>query len=106
MSANYTDINISNKQATGIAFGLYGIHGSAVSLPGELDFNFRIESSSGTYLLKISRPDADTTYLEFHLSILQHVAQSDLEIISPVPHPDLTGKVDGFKFLCALYARY
>ena len=65
MSIKYSEIIITNNQAAGIAFELYGIQGRAVSLPGEVDFNFRIDSEDGKYLLKVSRPDADLEYLVF-----------------------------------------
>ena len=91
MSTRFTDIKILKKQAEGIAFKLYGLHGSAVSLPGELDFNFRIDAEGKMYMLKVSRPDANQEYLEFQQEILQHVAKSNLEIISPIPLPDQQG---------------
>jgi 4-aminobutyrate aminotransferase-like enzyme/Ser/Thr protein kinase RdoA (MazF antagonist) len=87
----YTKTKISESRATSIAFELYGIKGRAVSLPGEVDLNYRIKTVSESYLLKIGRPRADTAILEFQQKILQHVALSDPEIISPVPLPDLQG---------------
>ncbi len=84
-------MKISNDRGAAIAFQLYGIEGKAVSLPGEVDLNFRIEGASESYLLKISPPEADTAILEFQQAILQHVAHSDPDIISPVPLPDLQG---------------
>jgi len=91
MSANYRKLGISEKQAVHIALELYGLEAGAVSLPGELDFNFRLKSESGSYLLRISRPGADLEYLDFQQKILQHVADSDSGTISPVPLPDLQG---------------
>jgi len=91
MSANYPDFLISNKQAEDIAHELYGIQGEAVSLPGELDLNYKIKAPEGTFLLKVSRPDTDADFLEFQQAILQHVEMRDPEINSPVPLPDLHG---------------
>ncbi len=91
MSTRYPDIQLSNTQAERVILELYGIQGSAVSLPGELDFNFRVHSSNGTFLLKISRPDTDSDYLEFQQAILQYVVKSDPGINSPVPIQDLHG---------------
>lgn len=91
MSNIYQDIKISDKQAESLFSALYGMDGRAVSLPGELDFNFKMETSNGSFLLKISRPDTDTAYLAFQQEILQHVAESDMEMVSPVPLPDLQG---------------
>lgn len=95
MSNIYQDIRISDKQAEDIFSELYGLQGKAVTLPGELDFNFKIKGPEGTFLLKISRPETNKSYLEFQQKILQHVAESDREIISPVPLPDLNGNFIG-----------
>jgi 4-aminobutyrate aminotransferase-like enzyme/Ser/Thr protein kinase RdoA (MazF antagonist) len=43
--------------------------------------------------LKVSRPETDLEYLESQQKILQHVAKSDTEITSPVPLPDVYGKL-------------
>ena len=91
MSSNYQELGITNEQAAGIALKLYDLDASVVSLPGELDFNFRLKCASESYLLRISRPGADLDYLDFQQKILQHVAQSDSGIISPAPLSDLQG---------------
>ena len=91
MTTDYPKIKITGQQAEGIVSELFGIKGAALSLPGELDFNFRIESKGKRYLLKVGRPDANYEYLEFQQAILQHVAESNREIVSPVPLPDLQG---------------
>jgi len=88
----YTKTKISESQATSIAFELYGIKGTAVPLPGEVDLNYRIKTKAESYLLKIGRPKTDSEYLEFQQMILRHVAKGDPEIISPVPLPDLQGR--------------
>lgn len=87
----FSEIQISEKQAEDIARSLFGIRGKALSLPGELDFNFRIKAADKSYLLKVGRPEIKQDYLEFQQGILQHVAQSNTRIISPVPLPDLQG---------------
>jgi hypothetical protein len=43
MGTSYSHIKITEKQAVHIASDLYGIQGKAFPLPGELDFNFRID---------------------------------------------------------------
>ena len=93
MTNDYTSISIKPIQAAGIALDIYGLKGSAVPLPGELDFNFRIDTGKARYLLKVSRPDTDLKYLEFQQAILQHTAKSDVGIQSPHPLPDKEGKL-------------
>ncbi len=91
MSANYQELGISKEQAAKIALELYGLEGRVDSLPGELDFNFQMNYGSESYLLKISRPGADLSFLEFQQALLQHVAHSKSGIKAPVPLPDLQG---------------
>jgi 4-aminobutyrate aminotransferase-like enzyme/Ser/Thr protein kinase RdoA (MazF antagonist) len=81
---NYTEIKIETNQAEKILFELYGIKGKASHLPGYVDFNFRIkiENAEG-YILKISRPDENIKYLEFQQNILQHLEETNSEIIAP-----------------------
>jgi len=64
---NYSNLKISIEQAQEILFELFDIKGVASELPGEVDFNFRIkiENEEG-YILKISRPDEDESYLDFN----------------------------------------
>jgi 4-aminobutyrate aminotransferase-like enzyme/Ser/Thr protein kinase RdoA (MazF antagonist) len=92
MGTSYSHSRISEIQAIQIASELYGISGTALSLPGERDFNFRIDGKDERYLLKVSRSDADLEYLEYQQALLQHVAQCDQDILSPSPLPDLHGK--------------
>lgn len=91
MTSSYPKIKITGQQAESIVSKLFGIKGVALALPGELDFNFRIESKGLWYLLKVSRPDTSKEYLEFQQEILQHVAECKGEIVSPVPLADLRG---------------
>jgi len=95
MSAKYPEIKITSKQAASIASELYDIEATAESLPGWLDFNFRLNRGSKNYLLRISRPGADLEYLDFQQKILQYVADGDSDILSPVPLPDLQGSYIG-----------
>ncbi|MCK4992428.1 MAG: phosphotransferase, partial [Bacteroidales bacterium] len=91
MGTPYSHISITDRQAVNIASDLFGIKGVAVSFPGWIDFNFRIDSGGKSYLLKVSRPEADLEYLGFQNEILQHVAESDTDIESPVTLPDVHG---------------
>jgi len=93
MIQDYSSISIKPEQAARIASEMYGLEGTAVPLPGELDFNFLIDTGEVRYLLKVSRPDTDLEYLEFQQAILQHAANSELDIKSPRPLPDKEGRV-------------
>lgn len=93
MTREYSEILIAPREAASIAKELYDIEGKTIPLPGEVDLNFRIETSSTSYLLKISPPDTNSVNLEFQQSILLHVAQSQQEIIAPSPLPDRQGQL-------------
>jgi 4-aminobutyrate aminotransferase-like enzyme len=52
----------------------FGIAATAIgALPGELDRNYRVESDQGTFVLKISQPDADIDELSLGHALMQHL---------------------------------
>lgn len=81
---DYNQIKISTQQAEEILLELFNIKGTATSLPGEVDFNFRInvENNEG-YILKISRPEEDFKYLDFQQKLLQHANNSSENLVIP-----------------------
>lgn len=89
---NYSDFTIATQQAEAILFELYNIKGKATSLPGEIDFNFRvtIENEEG-YILKISRPDENENYLDFQQKLLQYIAKNGDGLIAPKIIKDRNG---------------
>ena len=91
MGENYLSISIQIDQASKIAKSLYQVSGEVISLPGEIDFNFCIKSDSGSYLLIISRPEADVEFIEFQQELLDHVAKTSASINVPVTFPDQDG---------------
>ena len=91
---NYNQIKIDTKQAEKILSELYNITGNAFELPGEIDFNFRIETSkSENYILKISRPNEQESYLDFQQKLLQHIVLNDQNLIAPKVIQDRNGAV-------------
>ena len=80
----YSAIKITPLEAEKILFELYNIKGKASSLPGYVDFNFRIkiENEEG-YILKISRPEENKKYLYFQQHLLQSIKASDENLIAP-----------------------
>ena len=91
MGADYLSIQIKIDQAEKIAKDLYNIDGKAIALPGELDFNFRIKTETESYILKISRPEMEVSYIEFQQAILGYIANSKYEIDAPKTIPDGDG---------------
>lgn len=89
---NYDNLKISTQQAENILSEVFNIEGNASMLPGEVDFNFRIkvENEEG-YILKISRPDEDVTYLDFQQKLLQFVETNGQNLIAPKVIKDKNG---------------
>lgn len=88
---NYKDLQISTQQAAKLAFEKYGVSGKATTLPGEVDFNFKITTKKSNYILKISRPDAETGYLDFQQRILLHITGNGEEAPFPKVVADMAG---------------
>ena len=91
MNPEYSSLKISTEGAGHIAHELYGLHGVIKALPGELDFNFRIQTQAQTYILKVSRPDVDIDFIRYQQELLTYIANRNQEITSPLPIPDLKG---------------
>ena len=89
---DYNTIKITPSEAEKILFELYDIKGKASSLPGYVDFNFRIklENEEG-YILKISRPEENKKYLEFQQHLLQSIESSGENLIAPKVVTDING---------------
>ena len=62
-----------------IARELFGLDAFAHPLAGEFDDNFRLDTGSGKYVLKVMRPGCDPQFVELQRAVLQHV------IYLPVP---------------------
>ncbi|MGB5666137.1 MAG: aminotransferase class III-fold pyridoxal phosphate-dependent enzyme [Maribacter sp.] len=81
---DYSKIKITPEQAEELVLDLYKIKGIASSLPGEIDFNFRIKViNSEGFILKVSRPNEDENYLDFQQKLLQYVANTNSDLIAP-----------------------
>jgi 4-aminobutyrate aminotransferase-like enzyme/Ser/Thr protein kinase RdoA (MazF antagonist) len=82
MHNNYTTIRVSEEEAGQIAGEHYRLKGEFAFLPGELDFNFKVQTSEATFLLKITRPDPDERYISFQNSLLEHL-ETFPDLITP-----------------------
>jgi len=89
---SYDNLKISTQQAEDILFECFNIKGNASTLPGEVDFNFRIKVANGDgYILKISRPDEIEGYLDFQQKLLQYVEVNGKNLIAPKVITDNNG---------------
>ncbi|MCB0584210.1 MAG: phosphotransferase, partial [Phaeodactylibacter sp.] len=92
-SSSYTDLSISENRAEALALQHYGVKGKATPLPGEVDFNFRLDTAGGhSYTLKLSRPGADTGLLEMQTALLKRLEAAGLPLQLPLPKANKTGE--------------
>ena len=81
---DYSEVKLSPKIAESLILGLYNIEGKAMALPGESDFNFKIITKERScFLLKVSRPNENGGYFDFHQKILQHIEVQKKNIVVP-----------------------
>ena len=81
---NYKKLVLSTNEVEKIVKKEYGISGSASKLQGEIDINYKISTkNSQDYILKISRPDSTSDYLDFQIKILQFINSKKKSI--PIP---------------------
>ncbi|MCH2022237.1 MAG: aminotransferase class III-fold pyridoxal phosphate-dependent enzyme [Saprospiraceae bacterium] len=95
MNTKYTRLQLSIGKAADVAKELFNVTGKIVQLNGEIDFNYKIIcNNSEKYVLKISRPDVEHSYLDFQQKLLEYIADSP-EIIAPKVVLDLNGNAIG-----------
>ncbi|MED5269649.1 MAG: phosphotransferase, partial [Bacteroidota bacterium] len=93
---NYEKLVLSTNEVQRIVKKEYGISGSAKKLQGEIDINYKISTkSSQDFILKISRPDSTSDYLDFQIKILKFINsknknQSISEIVLNKKKKDIT----------------
>ena len=83
MNPSYSSIRITPDQAADIVRQLYQLTGDIVPLPGELDFNFQITQDTRKFVLKISRPEMSSGYIEFQQALLDYVNASNVPVVCP-----------------------
>ncbi len=81
---SYDKILLSTDQAEKILLKYFNIIGSATSLPGEIDFNFKINvNNKPLFILKVSRPDDKNTRLDFQQKLLEYLSVNNKTLIAP-----------------------
>ncbi|MDC6352364.1 aminotransferase class III-fold pyridoxal phosphate-dependent enzyme [Zeaxanthinibacter sp. PT1] len=94
MKTQYQQIIITPEQAQDIASRLYDITGTATALPGEIDFNFRINTPEGeAFLLKIARPGENENYLDFQKQLLLQLQAENPGLAAPLVIEDKQGNM-------------
>ncbi len=69
----------------------WGLEGEVTAVHGERDRNFRIDASSGRYLLKVHNPADTEEVLDFQYSALRHIRA----VAPDVPVPDVVATRHG-----------
>ena len=99
---DYKKLVLSTNEVEKIVKKEYGILGSASKLQGEIDINYKISTkNSQDYILKISRPDSTSDYLDFQIKILKFINSKNKnlpisKIILNKKKKDITEIVDSY----------
>jgi Ser/Thr protein kinase RdoA (MazF antagonist) len=88
----FSSVKITSNQASDIAKTFYKIEGKISPLNGWEDFNFKIETESGSFVLKVSRPDENIEYVKYQYKILDYISNNTVQIISPKVFPNINGE--------------
>jgi 4-aminobutyrate aminotransferase-like enzyme/Ser/Thr protein kinase RdoA (MazF antagonist) len=99
---NYEALDISPGDIAELARIHYDLRGRILKLPGEVDFNYLIESKNRKYTLKVTRPQTSQEYLEFQYAILKHLVASDF----PRQIPEIIPSTDGRDYITLDNQRY
>ena len=95
--SEYKTVKISKEQAEKILNNLFQIEASASLVHGELDFNFKIEiSGKPQFVLKISRPNEDESYLNFQNQVLNRLNQDSSVVAAEVIVDKNGNKISAF----------
>lgn len=66
---------VTDSEAAHIAKQLYDLDGTATSLSGEYDDNFRLDAATGDrYVLKIMRPGCERAFIDLQIEALHRLA--------------------------------
>src|SRR5579864_4528141 len=84
---------VSPDEAVRIARKLYGLQGSARSMPGEYDHNFQITTvDGGSFVLKVMHPGRERPLVDLQCQALQHLASHAPGLALPRVHLTLQGE--------------
>ena len=81
--------DVSVAQAEAILRERFGIDGVASELGSQQDANFRIDSPSGAFVLKVSNPAFTAADLDAQDAAAAHVARCEPDILVPSPVPGI-----------------
>lgn len=91
---DYKNLLINTEKAEKITKELFNIQGTAKSLPGEIDNNFKVNAMDGEeYILKVSRPGEGENYLDFQQKLLHYALKNGEDLITPRVIADVAGKL-------------
>ena len=85
------------RMARSFALECFEMDADPVPLPGEIDLNFLIKNKKGEdFVLKISRPEADLSYLQYQQDLLSFLDNNNSENLAlPSPLPNKSGDLIG-----------
>ena len=67
---------VTEAEAAGLAREIYGVEGSARTLPGEYDENFHLTAADGrAFVLKVMHPARERSFIDLQCQALVHLAE-------------------------------
>ncbi len=86
------DMTISPGLAADLAAAFFGVEAQAEPLPGEIDFNFLLKTSTGSdFVFKISRPGEDPALLDMQVSAMRYLDEQSLPLSLQQPIAGVDG---------------
>ena len=84
---------VTESEAARLARELFGLEGSARSLPGEYDDNFQLTASDGrAYVLKVMHVGRERPFVDMQCRALQHLARRAPHLAVPRVCPTRSGE--------------
>ena len=80
--------HLSVEQAQNLAQQHYGIQGVVTELEGELDRNFKIQTDSGAFVLRVTRENLPEILLDAWVQSLLHIREEGLPVSKPIPQTE------------------
>ena len=75
----HTAPRFSVSEASLLAGEHFGLEGHATELPSHLDQNFRLDTASGRFVLKLANAAAESEYVDLQQAVLAHLQQDNVE---------------------------
>ena len=85
--------SFSITQAKSLTQEIFGLSGNVTELPSHLDQNFRLDTDSGSFVLKLANAAAEPSYVDLQQSVLTYLQEKERGESFPVVVPTRSGNL-------------